>query len=103
MNKMTFPKIEMTELVVLATDRQVLKDYVEEQKAPEHWRDGQWGKMFKKGSPLEWYNAPHSLDEMSIWNDGVNEEWVRLHVMQDFIQENPHIVDLTQLVGFSTV
>ncbi len=103
MNKMTFPKIEMTEIVVVATDLDALKKYVEEQKAPEYWRDGQWGKKFKKDSPLEWYNLPGSLDKMSPYNDGVNQEWVRLHKIQEFLQQNPHVVDLSSLGTLTTV
>lgn len=103
MNNMMSPKIEITEMVVVATDLDALKKYVEDQKAPEHWRDGQWSKVFKKDSPLEWYNAPGSLDEMSPFNDGVNREWVRLHVMQEFLQQNPHVVDLSNLGALTTV
>lgn len=72
-------------------DLQKLKSYYASQLAGAPWTDEAspdypdyfgvshpWNKVFKKGSPLEWYNPAHNL-EVSNWQDvafgGVVEQW----------------------------
>jgi hypothetical protein len=71
-------RMEARRLAVLATDRQKLIDFVEQEKAPEPWRDGNWGKVFKKGSPLEWFNPPppSTLEGLDRWGHWIESEWL---------------------------
>jgi len=59
---MRSPKVEMLEPVAKAETREELVSFLAREEAPESWRDGRWGKSFKKGSVLEWYNKPYSTD-----------------------------------------
>jgi hypothetical protein len=89
MNNMTFPKIEMCEIVAVSTDYQKLIDWYKSQLANEGWRDGQWFKSFKKGSALEWYNPVSNLD-LDVYrpfNQGIQEEWITEETYQRIMAE----------------
>jgi hypothetical protein len=66
MNDMRSPKIEYGEIVCWAETAQELIDFMDSERADEPYRspgrDGPetWGKTFREGGPLEWYNDPGS-------------------------------------------
>ncbi len=66
--------------VVAFDDYQKLKDYYNSQLAPEPYNDGEWYKVFKKGSLFEWYNPADTL-EIKNYADcafgGVRISWER--------------------------
>lgn len=66
LNDMRSPKIEMEEPVLLADSAEAITATMESLR--EQWRDGQWGKSFRKGSVLEWYNPPYG-------GTGIQEFW----------------------------
>ena len=65
---------EQMSQICWAESKEMLESFVASQLAPEpyqekseHWLHGEnysWSKSFKKGSPVEWFNAP---DENSFW------------------------------------
>lgn len=59
LNDMRWPHIENIGVVKTAETPRELADWYSGQLADAHWKDGRWGKAFKPGSELEWYN-PHS-------------------------------------------
>lgn len=77
LNRMTSPKIEYMEIVALSTDYEKLVEWYESQRAPL-WRDGQWGKSFKAGSTLEWFNPAHSLElnDTYPFGHGISDQWI---------------------------
>jgi hypothetical protein len=77
LNDMRSAKIEYSEVAAISTDLDKLKAWYEEQRAPEAYRDGQWNKYFKKGSPLEWYNPGDGF-----CGQGIFSEWVREYEYQ---------------------
>ncbi len=60
MNDMRFPKIEMLCIVALSDSKEKLENLLVEFKCDQYNED-QWVKVYKKGSILEWYNAPHPM------------------------------------------
>lgn len=56
MNDMRSAKIEFHEPICWADTRQELIDLLVTERV-EAYRDGQWGKSYRKGGPLEWKNA----------------------------------------------
>ena len=67
-NDMRSSNIENTQPVAVSDDKQRLIDYIKDQLhgiKPDgefgSWKDGQWGKVFKAGSPLEWFNIPFGI------------------------------------------
>ncbi len=51
-----------------------LQEYLQSQLADTPYYDGQWLKVFKKDSPLEWYNGP---DYRSCRNVGTADDWAQ--------------------------
>ena len=75
LNDMRMSQIEMSEAVARAESKEVLKAFVEGERV-EPYRDGQWGKCFRQGGPLEWYNDP--WDEDALFRDvGSKEEYMQ--------------------------
>ena len=54
--------------------------YIDEPSSDSYGNVHSWNKVFKKGSPLEWFNPASSLEAVS-WHDaafgGVVEDWVQ--------------------------
>lgn len=87
--------VDKSVVVAVFDTLHALKNYYESQLAGTPWTDepsndwaGQprrWHKVFKKGSPLEWYNDASSLEPQS-WHDvafgGVVEDWIRSYPSQ---------------------
>ncbi len=55
LNDMRSPKIEILAPVAWAASENELQQFVESERV-EYYRDGQWGKSFRRGGPLEWCN-----------------------------------------------
>jgi len=75
LNDMRYSNVENCCVVAVANNRKHLVEWAEEQKHPETekngavqsgWKDGQWGKFYRKGSDLEWFNTP-----FEVWGQGV--------------------------------
>jgi hypothetical protein len=76
LNDMRMPKVEMMTPVARADSREEIIALLERERV-ESYRDGQWGKSFRKGGPLEWFNPPWDENEC-IQNLGTLEEWLDL-------------------------
>ena len=92
LNRMTMANIESSTIAAVSYNEQTLIDWAESQKAPEPWRDGQWGKEYKKGSPLEWFNPPSNyLPELSSWGHGLQHQWAEQKEIDAFLKANGEI------------
>jgi hypothetical protein len=74
MNPMT-GRAEGITIAALAYHRESLVQFYNEEKV-ESYRDGQWGKSFKAGGRLEWFNPLYSLDDIDTFGCGIRFEWV---------------------------
>jgi len=88
LNDMRSSKIEILNTVAVACSEQRLRDFMEEHLAEEPYRDEHWSKVFKKGSPLEWYNKPWSGDRAVV--DG----WIEEYELQSYLSMKPSVVNL---------
>jgi len=61
LNDMRAPKVEYVEPVARASSRAALEAFLERERVP-HYRDGRWGKSFRQGGPLEWFNPAYRGD-----------------------------------------
>jgi hypothetical protein len=62
LNDMRWPNVENIAIVTISDNRQELVDWYTAQLAEKPYQDGQWGKAFKPGSDLEWFNPVHDLN-----------------------------------------
>jgi hypothetical protein len=67
LNDMRQPNIENITIVRISDDRQLLVDWYNSQLADKPYQDGRWGKVFKPGSELEWYNSANMLLNNDYW------------------------------------
>lgn len=68
---------EERRIVALSTDYNKLVAWYRDQLAPEPWRDGQWYKEFRAGSPLEWFNPAITLDlDKPPFGHGIGDMWI---------------------------
>lgn len=58
LNDMRMSNIENTMIACKADTREALERLLQNERVPGGWRDGQWGKTFKQGGILEWFNPP---------------------------------------------
>ena len=89
--------VDKAEVVAIFSEHQKLKDWYNSQLADKPYTDtpskdnfGQthsWHKVFKKGSPLEWYNPANSLEEASC-QGGVRTSWVNDYPTRETINNN---------------
>lgn len=66
--------------IAIFTEPEKMRDYLKSQMSPEPWTDEpsadyfglihSYHKVFKRGSPLEWFNPP------SLNGDDVRSQWV---------------------------
>ena len=76
MNDMRASQIEIINPRFRAETREQANTYLETQLADEPYRDTTWHKVYKRGSPLEWMNAPWSSDDHRHFQDiGTEDEW----------------------------
>lgn len=66
--------------VAASSDYQTLVNWYNSQRC-EMWRDDWMNKQFRKGSPLEYYNALTSteLNPNDHWHHGIYSEWIQLN------------------------
>src|SRR5208282_1970651 len=82
--------------VACAETREQLQAFMNEQ-AVEPYQDGQWGKVFRQGSMLEWYNPPCGgqafIDIPAFVDIGTEEDWAREAVerYRHFLMEVYHV------------
>ena len=57
LNDMRESKIESTRTVFFAASPEPLSELLERERVAPYM-DDIWGKVFRAGGPLEWYNAP---------------------------------------------
>ena len=84
LNPMT-DRAESRSLVAVSTDYEKLVQWYSSQKATEPYRDGQWYKVFKQGSPLEWFNPVFSLElnNLALFGHGIADEWVDERIFEE--------------------
>jgi hypothetical protein len=58
MNDMRYANIETLRELCWASTIQELDDFLNSERV-EYYKDGQWGKQYRKGGPLEWKNPPY--------------------------------------------
>ena len=90
LNNMTSPKIEYSDIAAIGYSRQSIIDFCEGEKEP--WRDDRWGKTYRQGSILEWFNPPSSYDDMGTFGHGIEEEWVNVESLNNFLSSNPGLL-----------
>lgn len=76
MNDMRASNIENLQPVCKAPTRQALDDLLTRERV-ENYRDGNWGKNFRQGGPLEWCNPPWAHDDHLHFVEVNVEERVR--------------------------
>lgn len=72
LNDMRSPKVEILTIVCTADSKEALEKLLQDNKV-DNYRDGHWGKSYKQGSPLEWFNPPYHDDVNSTFVD--LEKW----------------------------
>lgn len=60
LNDMHSSNVENIQCVMASDDPEKLVEFYFAHLADAFYRDGQWGKAFKKDSPLEWFNPVHN-------------------------------------------
>ena len=77
LNPMT-DRAEAGQIVAISGDYDKLVQWYHSQLASEPYRDGQWYKVFTKGSPLEWFNPAGTLElnNPGLFGHGIRDEWV---------------------------
>lgn len=85
----TFGAAESGNIVAVSDDYQRLVTWYQSQFADEPYREDEWYKTFKKGSPIEYNNPCNSieLNDTNTWNHGIHDEWVLLDDL-DIIRNN---------------
>lgn len=77
LNDMRWPNIENIAVVRTADNMPELVGWYQAQLADKPYSDPgephSWGKAFKKGSELEWYNPVHDINRMNDYWGGIWE------------------------------
>jgi len=56
------PKSEILEPAFRADTREELVAFLARERV-DPYRDGRWGKVYRQGGPLEWFNEPMGFEE----------------------------------------
>ena len=72
LNNMLQPNIENINIVKISENKEELVDWYKS-FLTEPYQDGKWGKTFKRGSPLEWFNPVYNLDKLNDFWGGIWE------------------------------
>lgn len=78
LNDMRSSNVEIIGPVARAETREALEAFVERERV-EGYRDGKWGKTFRKDGPLEWFNPP--------WAHERSRHFVDVGTLEDQIAE----------------
>jgi hypothetical protein len=65
LNDMRSPQIEIMTPVLYGHTLEEIRAFVHAERVP-NYRDDRWGKSFRQGGPLEWYNPPFEQDASVI-------------------------------------
>ena len=57
LSDMRSPQVEILSVAARADTAEELTEMLEAESV-EYYLDGQWGKRYRKGGPLEWFNPP---------------------------------------------
>ena len=75
LNDMRSANVETIEPVFRAETKEILFTLLSREMV-EPYSDGQWGKCYRIGGPLEWFNPPWGFEEgRHFQNAGTREEW----------------------------
>ena len=74
LNDMRSPQIEMLKNVARAETEEELLEFVKREKV-EVYADDSWGKHYRKGGPLEWYNPLEPFGH--IMDIGTKADWMQ--------------------------
>jgi hypothetical protein len=84
LNDMRMPKVEMMDAVARADTKEELLSLLEREKV-EPYSDDRWGKVFRKGGPLEWFNPPFveheclvEIGSLEDWLENTRRKWDRM-------------------------
>jgi hypothetical protein len=86
--------VENLTAVARAETKEKLLDLVTAQTV-EPYRDGQWGKSFKQGGILEWYNPGWDFQQSYV-NVGTREDWM-FNAGRDFDNRVMYLLDATYM------
>ncbi len=79
-------KCEESRIVAISGNYNKLVEFYNSCLAPEPWRDGRYSKVFKEGSPLEWYNPANiELNKTDYWGCGISDEWIIERVWNNIV------------------
>lgn len=73
LNDMRMSQVQILTPVMRSESGPALKAFIEDEKV-ERYTDGQWGKIFKKDGPLEWYNPAYEGND-GIIDVGTVDDW----------------------------
>lgn len=77
LNDMRASQVEILHPVARAETREALEALIQREKV-EGYKDGQWGKSYRQGGPLEWCNPPWDFESYRHFIDvGTREDAVR--------------------------
>lgn len=87
-------RCEGATIAAISTNYDYLVNWYKEQFATEPYYDGNWYKVFKKGSILEWYNDINcniELNNCDFFGHGIKDMWID---ERDFprIQSNYNVI-----------
>jgi hypothetical protein len=72
LNDMRSSNVETQFPVARAETLEQLHAFLAREKV-QHWNDGRWGKSYRCGGPLEWFNPPYSHE--SFQNVRTEDDW----------------------------
>jgi hypothetical protein len=77
LNDMRASQVEILSPVTRAETREALQALLDREKV-EPYKDGPWGKSYRSGGPLEWFNPPWDHDSHRHFiNVGTREDAAR--------------------------
>ena len=82
LNNMQASNVEILSPVARAESREALQSLLDRERV-EPYKDGQWGKVYRQGGPLEWFNPPWGFDSHRHFiNVGTSEDAARMAIEQ---------------------
>lgn len=97
LNDMRSSNAEITISVFRSEEREPMEKFLKDERV-ETYKDGTWGKVFRAGGPLEWYNEPYEhlgqgILEVSegVWVEEARQRWQN---MVQAIPELPHMLEV---------
>lgn len=67
----------------ISKHRKEIVEFYNNELAEDVWMDGKWSKVFKKGSPLEWFNNGSVVKDNDYWggifsfSDDTSDEMIK--------------------------